>query len=90
MGKSDYLKLGSWNVNCDICGFKFKADQVKLTWNGFRSCTGPGTNNCWEARNQQEFVRGKADRQAPPWTRPDAPGIDVSPGSGNEVKPGDL
>ena len=27
----------------------------------------------WETRHPQDFVRGIADYQAPPWTRPEAP-----------------
>jgi len=38
----------------------------------------------------QEKVKGVKDRQAPPWVRPQPPEIDVSPGSGNDVGPGDL
>jgi len=26
---------------------------------------------CWEPRQPQDFVRGVADYQAPPWTRPE-------------------
>ena len=31
--------------------------------------------DCWEPRQPQDFVRGVADIQAPPWTRPE--GTDV-------------
>lgn len=81
---------GQWNVCCDRCGQEFKARQLRLEWTNLRVCYGAGTNGCWQARNTQEKVRGKADRQAPPWTRPEPPEIDVSIGSGNEVSAGDL
>jgi len=83
-------KHGQWNAICDRCGFKYKSDQVRKEWNGLRVCSGGGTNNCWEQRQPQDFVKGKVDRQAPPWARPEAPDFDVSPGSGNEVTADDL
>jgi hypothetical protein len=84
------FELGQWKAICDRCGFEFKARELRLEWTGLRVCHGPGTSNCWEPRNAQDFVKGKKDRQAPPWVRPEPPEIDVSPGSGNEVEPGDL
>jgi hypothetical protein len=44
-----------------------------LEWTNFRVCSGPGTNGCWEPKHPQEKVRGKADHQAVPWTRPEPP-----------------
>lgn len=83
-------KHGSYNVLCDRCGFKYKAGQLRVEWNGLRTCRGPSTNNCWEQRQPQDFVRGKPDRQAPPWVRPEPTDEDVSPGSGNEISADDL
>ncbi len=84
-----YVK-GQWNVICDRCGYKFKSGQIRKEWNGLRVCKGPSTNNCWEPRHPQDFVKGKADRQAPPWARPEPPDVDVSVGSGNEISRDDL
>lgn len=81
---------GKWNAICDRCGFKYKSDQLRKEWNGLRTCSGGGTNNCWEERHPQDFVRGKADRQKPAWVRPEGGDIDVSVGSGNEVSRDDL
>lgn len=81
---------GKWNCVCDRCGFEYKNDKLFKEWTGLRVCRGPGTNECWEPRHPQDYVKGKADRQAPPWVRPEPAEIDVSPGSGNEVEPGDL
>jgi len=64
-----------WNAICDRCGFKYKSHQLRLEWTGLRCCDGPGTNECFEVRHPQESVRGRADKQAPPWTRPDAPDV---------------
>ena len=69
MGIADYYLHGSHNVICDRCGFKFKAHHLRLEWNGLRTCCGAGTNNCFEVRQPQDFVRGKADKQAPDWVR---------------------
>lgn len=82
--------LGRWNVICDRCGFEYKSNQLRKEWTGLRVCSGPNTNDCWEPRHPQDHLKGKADRQAPPWTRPETEGTDVSPGSGNEVSPDDL
>ncbi len=71
MGQADYYRHHSWNVICDRCGFKYKHHQLFKEWNGLRTCRGGGTNGCWEERHPQDFVKGKADRQNPPWIRPE-------------------
>lgn len=78
---------GLWNVICDRCGFKYKSNQVRQEWNKLRTCFGEGTNNCWEIRQPQNYVRGRADRQAPPWNRPEQPDQFLGP---NEVSRDDL
>lgn len=83
-------KHGQWLANCDRCGMTYHNTQMRSEWNGLMVCSGPGTNHCWEPRHPQEFVKGRADRQTVPWTRPDDDGIDVSVGSGNEVSRDDL
>lgn len=77
--------LGQWNAICDRCGREYKNVDLRLEWTGLRVC-----RKCWEPRHPQDFVRGKPDKQAPPWVRPEPPEIDVSPGSGNEVSGDDL
>lgn len=79
------FELGQWKAVCDRCGFDFMARQLKREWTGLRVCRGPGTNECFEQRHLQESLRGKADRQAPPWTRPEGP-IDET----NTTTPDDL
>lgn len=79
------FELGQWNGECDRCGGWFKARQLQREWTGLRVC-----RDCYEPRHPQEFVRGKRDEQAPRWVRPAKDGIDVSPGSGNEVSEDDL
>ena len=65
MGKRDYLKLGSWNVECDRCAEKFKGEELKREWSGFMVC-----NSCYEPRNAQDFLRGVPDAKPMPYYRP--------------------
>lgn len=64
------FERGQWNVVCDRCGGQFKARQLALEWTGLRVCRGKGTNDCWEKRHPQDHVKGKEDKQSPPWVRP--------------------
>lgn len=70
----DSYKKGQWNVECDQCGFQYKSGQLRKQWDGLMTCFGPSTNDCFEARHPQDYVRGKPDRQAPQWVRP--PSVD--------------
>ena len=62
--------MGQWRVICDRCGQNYHNVHLRLEWTGLRTCYGPGTNDCWELRNAQDFVRGVRDKQSPPWSRP--------------------
>ena len=55
---------GSWNVICDVCGRKFKDNQLQMRWDNLMVC-----EKDWETRQPQDFVRGVADIQAPPFVR---------------------
>lgn len=68
MGHADYFKKGDYNVVCDRCGFKFKASELKLTWDGLFVC-----RKDWEPRQPQDFVRGRVDDQSVPIARPEQP-----------------
>jgi len=57
---------GSWNVICDVCGRQYKASELQLRWDGLMVCSGD-----WEPRQPQDFVHGVADKQAPPFARPE-------------------
>lgn len=57
---------GSWNVICDVCGRQYKDSDLQLRWDGLMVCSGD-----WEPRQPQDFVRGVADKQAPPFSRPE-------------------
>lgn len=79
------FELGQWQAICDRCGFEYKARQLSLEWTGLRVCRGGGTNDCFDNRHPQDHVRGKADRQSPPWVRPEPPATE-----GNDTTPEDL
>lgn len=66
---------GQWNVLCDRCGFKYKARQLRKEWTGLMVCDGGGTNQCFEHRHPQDFVRGVKDQQSPAWARPEPEGV---------------
>lgn len=57
---------GNWNVICDACGRMFKDNELQLRWDGLMVCSGD-----WEPRQPQDFVHGVADKQAPPFARPE-------------------
>ncbi len=63
-------KLGEWRVICDRCGFRYHNIHLRKEWTGRMVCHGPTTNDCWEPRNAQDFVRGMRDKQSPEWSRP--------------------
>lgn len=76
-----YAKLGSWNVICDISGFKVKASETVLRWDGLRVI-----KRFCEERQPQDFVRGVPDDPTVPWTRPETANQFLSA----PVTPGDL
>ena len=57
---------GDWLAICDVCGKKVKATELRLRWDNLMV-----DDRCWEPRQPQDFVRGVADWQAPPFTRPE-------------------
>ena len=61
----NYFKSGSWNITCDRCSKKTKADEIKKEWTGFLVCP-----VCFEQRHPQDFVRARQDKISVPFTRP--------------------
>ena len=66
MKNKEYYKKGDWNAVCDVCGFRFKASQLRRRWDGLMTC-----KDDWEIRQPQDLLRSKQDHQAVPWTRPE-------------------
>ena len=79
MGRHSVGGSYSYSVTCDRCGFIFKNHQLRKEWTGAMVCHGSGTNDCWEPRNEQDFIRVRSDTHVLPYTRPEPDGIDVSP-----------
>jgi len=65
LGTADHLVLGDFNAICDVCGFKFKASQLRRRWDGYMVCSSD-----YEQRQPQDLIRLKPERQAVPWARP--------------------
>jgi hypothetical protein len=61
-----HVKIGDWNAICDVCGFKFKASQLKKRWDGRMVC-----RDDWETRHPQDLIKIPKDLQNPPWVRPE-------------------
>ena len=57
---------GDWKADCDVCGRTYKASELQKRWDGLMCC-----RHDWEIRQPQDFVRGVADTQIAPWTRPE-------------------
>jgi hypothetical protein len=61
----NHFKSGEWNLVCDRCSKKIKADESKLEWTGFIVC-----NDCYEQRHPQDFVKTRQDKISVPFSRP--------------------
>lgn len=58
---------GQWWIHCDVCGFKFKSDQIKKRWDGLMVC-----ENDFEHDHPQKFLRVREDKQSVPFVRKQA------------------
>ena len=65
------LKLGDYNALCDVCGFKYKASELKTRWDGIKVCS-----KDFETRHPQDLRRPARPQKPLPWTRPE-PAADV-------------
>lgn len=61
---SNYFKSGEWNIICDVCGFKFKASEIKKRWDGLLVCTSD-----YELDHPQKYIRVREDGQSVPYIR---------------------
>lgn len=55
-----------YNAICDVCGFKFKASQLRKRWDGFMVCSAD-----FEHRHPMDFYRVRDDNHPLPWVRPE-------------------
>ncbi len=63
----NYFKAGDWNAICDLCGFRYKASELKKNWKGEMVCPSD-----FELRHPQEFVRVRPEKISVPWARPES------------------
>ena len=66
--KKNYYIPGEFNVTCDVCSKKIKANEAKQRWDGFIVCPAD-----FETRHPQDFVKAKTDKITVPFTRPIPP-----------------
>ena len=81
--RATWFDSGDWNAICDVCGFKFKASQLKKRWDGLMVCDGD-----WEQRHPQELIRPIAESPALPWTRPEATDVSIGPSYSDSYETG--
>ena len=63
--KSSYIP-GDWKANCDVCGFTYKASELKDRWDGLKVC-----EKDWESRHVADFIKAPEGDKPLPWTRPE-------------------
>lgn len=56
----------SWNATCDVCGFQYKANELRKRWDGLMVCEAD-----FETRHPLDFYRVKNDHHQLPYTRRD-------------------
>ncbi len=57
-------KAGSWNAICDVCGFKFKSDEIKKRWDGLMVCS-----KDFEHDHPQKYLKIREDKTSTDWVR---------------------
>lgn len=73
---------GSWNVLCDVCGFKFKSCDIQKRWDGLMVC-----QDDWEPRHPSDFFKIPKERYPIPYTRPDDVEVGGTDINGNPIPP---
>jgi hypothetical protein len=68
------VEWGNWNAICDICGFKFKANQLRKTWDNLMVC-----QQDYEIKHPQLSIRVRGDDPSVAWTRPEEEDFFVGP-----------
>jgi len=76
------LLLGSYNALCDVCGFKYKASDLKKRWDGLMVC-----EDDWEKRHESDFFRAPKESPDIPWARNDTSEVGGTDVNGNTFPP---
>ncbi len=66
MSRFKVTKSYNYNVTCDVCGFKMKANEARVRWDGLLVCP-----EDFEHRHHLDYFMPKNDVHVLPWTRPD-------------------
>lgn len=74
---ADTSRRADWYIVCDRCGGELWASESAREWTGLRV----HRVGCLDQRHPQEFVKGRADRQKVPFTRPEPPDVFVDIGN---------
>jgi len=61
----NHLLFGNWNALCDVCGFKFKALDLKRDWRGLMVC-----KEDFENRHPSDFLRVQKEKITVDFSRP--------------------
>lgn len=64
----NFYKAGCFNALCDVCGFKFKSDQLTKRWDGAMVC-----KDDFETRHPSDLLRIPKEDSSVPWTRSEPP-----------------
>lgn len=58
MTNRNFFRAGSHYFICDVCGFKYHAEEKRLRWDNAVVCP-----ECYEPRHSLDFIRTREDRQ---------------------------
>ena len=64
---SKEFKWGSWAAICDVCGERWRSDELQRRWDGQMVCRFD-----MEPRHEQDFIKIPHPEQGVKWTRRDA------------------
>lgn len=63
----NYYKTGVWNCVCQVCGLKFKSDQIRKRWDGLLVC-----DQDFENRHPSDFYKAPSgEGRKLPFTAPE-------------------
>lgn len=65
--------IGGYNAICQVCGWKYKAKDLKLRWDGLWVC-----KEDWEIRQPLDFLRTIPDQHPLPFVLPDMEDVPTS------------
>lgn len=63
---NNYYKSGSWNIICQVCGKKFKSDEIRKRWDGLLVC-----HSDYETRHILDFIKVRDDDPSVPYVAPE-------------------